>query len=317
MAYKVPKLQPDDRLPRKYTPAGVEDDLASLDSRAGDLENTVENGRLSGAALTDEIVRVIGETVPPIPPGVVTSIDVSRIVAAVEGAPQPPLEEGDLLLRVKQPGTVYYRDFADDTADDPPAVTPPADMTKLLAASLNVRPFSTGQNAKVLTSPSSGTAAYSLDAADEDPYLGHAEFLVRWHYISTGSGGHGLGIFFNVDAGTDSYYRISYNRVSGQGRLRWTIRRNGANVNTPEVDVPTLEAGTWCLMRARMAGGVISGKLWEEGDPEPTEWQYTRAVDDFLPVLPSGPHGVGAVDTYLHIDRIALATGGKTAEFPA
>lgn len=58
MNYKVPKLQPDNRLPRKYTPAGVENDLASLDSRAGDLENDLVSLDSRAGDLEDTVVSL-------------------------------------------------------------------------------------------------------------------------------------------------------------------------------------------------------------------------------------------------------------------
>ena len=244
-----------------------------------------------------------------LPAGAVTSGQVVRIVAVLEGEPVPALAEGDLVVQYRLPGSIYYKDFSGDTAGVSPNLSPPTNMTQLLSGVANVREFSTGTGGKVLITPSSGTTAYALTEAQGDAFYEDAEFLVRWRTETS----HGLNVFFNVDAASDSFYRIGY---IATGAVRWTTRRNGVNASTPEVSIPVLPNNTWCMMRARMAGGVISGKVWVETDPEPTDWQYSRALADFPPLLPAGPHGVGSVDTQIRIDNITHATGGTVAVKP-
>lgn len=144
----------------------------------------------------------------------------------------------------------------------------------------------------------------SWDAIDADPDMGASEILMkargRVGAVLCGSGtvyGDAVtplnGYLLMQDYGT----QISVYKLSGQsdvyiGSLYWD----------------GWDATVWQHLRFKVAGGVISAKRWNAGDPEPTNWQL-KVNDPSAPIAP-GWAGIAVIvepsdpDLYTEVDTV-------------
>lgn len=76
-----------------------------------------------------------------------------------------------------------------------------------------------------------------------------------------------------------------------------------------------LTAGTWYWTRARMEGGLMRVRTWQDGTTEPTTWTEVTGTGTGDPgwvgLMADRPLTAGAT---VDVDVFAVATGGKTAE---
>lgn len=237
---------------------------------------------------------------------ILTSATLRRIIALGEYDELPTLLDRDLIIRYAQPGNTYYKDFSADTINNPPA-----GMTNIFGTGMAVKSVTgaTGGKALQASDSTSGATAWAITESLTDPYLYTVEILSRWYRGTS----HGISCFFNVNALTDTYYRASYNSVSGASRARITVRKDGANVAAPEFAITAIPTSTWAMTRARRQGGVTYVKHWAETEAEPSGWQFSYADNS----IPAGPAAVGTGGgLFYNLDWFVVATGGKPAVKP-
>lgn len=238
----------------------------------------------------------------------VASPHIGRLIAVLDGQPVPELSDGDLVVRYQPPGNTYYKDFSGDVL-----AGPPSGLTQMLEGSATVVELAGAQGGKALSMAASTPTAYAISASLGDPYMNESEVLVRWRTAATND--HGLSVWMNLDPVTDSSYRASYNHISGVGRARVTIRKDGVNLNTPETAISMFPVNTWCYTRVRSGGDRYRVKHWMDGVMEPAGWQV-QPQDARVPAGAVAPIGKGGAAATFYVDRVVLVTGGRTAVMP-
>jgi hypothetical protein len=257
------------------------------------------------------VAELIEDTVPPIPPGVITSSTVGRVVTVLDGDQIPPLEEGDLVVRYTLPGNTYTLDFSNESHNAPVTA-----LQKVSGADWivwNRDPDVPGaENSKVLRINGDGSF-YSIPALDADPFKADAEVLVRYRH--SGAGQHGPHFYFFGDETFTNGVYVGYTGSSGStGAAKVRSKVGSAHTDLASVNVPIVTPNQWMMMRARCAGDVLSFKLWPVEDEEPAEWTVSAPITTEL--LKRAAIGRVSNQGYQYLDWISVATGGKRAVAP-
>lgn len=261
------------------------------------------------AAVMDEssATRAALDTLTPT--GAVTSAEVTRIVAVLEGDPIPPLAEGDMLVVYAAP-TSFYTDFSHYPSG------PPADWSKewdTTEIKWDVVADVTSTGGKVLrcTGPfQDGRRAFVWDAVPTT--WDSAELLMRWRTsIATRAARPALAV--SGDVGAESAVLAG---AASESTTTISSYADGTYALHGTTTVPTIEVDTWYWTRTRMADGEVFVKHWADGTPEPGAWTDTHASAAFV-----GGGGIGMAVTWfiggskidLDIDVFAVGLNGTAA----
>lgn len=156
------------------------------------------------------------------------------------------------------------------------------------------------------TAFSEGYKTLTWDAAGQ---AADAEILARVLSTSaTGTTQNRLVLRAQGGAGSENGYSLDLR--NGQIRIwRWL---NGSGVRLGEFVDIGWQTNAWYWMRFRAEGNQLKGKVWQDGEPEPSSWTIERQ-DSSVPG--AGRIGIGNYSTggSRWFDYIAVATGGGTA----
>lgn len=212
----------------------------------------------------------------------------------------------------------YTNDFGSYTAD-----AQPSDWTARWVttnSTFAARTKSGAQGGKTLehTSTADGRRLLSYNAIDSDANRADAEILVRVR--TTGSVGtaalldqvrsvlRGSGA-----AGAESCYFLQFSEsATGSIRLGKLVSGTQTMLGTAFA-MPRWQSNVWYWMRFKVSGTSLSGKIWEDGEKEPTSWQVT-ATDSS--VTGAGWVGVGNFEssgTARDWDFVSIGTGTDAA----
>jgi hypothetical protein len=184
----------------------------------------------------------------------------------------------------------------------------------------------------------SGYQLQSMDSVDSDANRDNCEILTRVrvngdddnlvYLIGRGSGaatteaGYVLLVSSN---GTLRIYRVSagaFTLLGGSGPDVDT-RGQSAWANFFGDTFNFMPPDKWLLMRFRINGTgatvTLSGKIWADGQEEPTDWDMVRTDTSASRITTAGWCGVGrGVHTFTtYLDAIGIGTNGDTAALPA
>lgn len=213
--------------------------------------------------------------------------------------------------------TAYYTEFDGYTVD-----AQPSDWTVRWGAtnsSWAVKSDSAAGASRRLEHSSSadGHRLLSWNSIDSDANRANAEVLARVqvHNI-TGAAAHQVTLVARGSgaSGSESAYLLSFASSSTGGlRLRKLAAGTVTNLGTEHVGSIVFAADKWYWMRFRVNGTSLSGKIWEDGQAEPADWQVT-ATDSAISA--AGWVGVGnfeSTGTTRDFDYVAIGTNGDTA----
>lgn len=155
----------------------------------------------------------------------------------------------------------------------------------------------------------------SWDAVDADPDMGASEILMkargRVGAVLCGSGttyGHEETPLNGYLLLQDYSGTIFVYKLSGQD-----------DVYVGTLHVTAFDPTSWQHLRFKVAGGVITAKHWNAGDPEPTSWQLL--VNDPSAPLAPGWAGIAVItapsdpDLYTEVDTVTY-NSALTPEAP-
>ena len=234
--------------------------------------------------------------------GTVQSSDVGRIITSPNY--EHPITPGDLL--VVTPSPTWFTDFSGDAVGQPPAGW----TGQWTPGAWEVVPSLDGTGGRTLRLTSTATGAYGLawDALGEQS---DAEVLMRWRSPDAGTSPRaalrGAGA-----AGAEDGALLMWNSSTS---VQVGIYDNGgfSYAHRAPSGYP-LTSGVWQYSRFRTYQGTMLGKVWRDGEGEPTAWSVGPVNrDSTLPA--AGWAGIVMLrgNAALDIDWISAATGGGRA----
>lgn len=213
--------------------------------------------------------------------------------------------------------TAYYTEFDGYTVD-----AQPSDWTVRWGAtnsSWAVKSDSAAGASRRLehTSSADGHRLLSWDSIDADANRANVEVLARVqvHNI-TGGAAHQVTLVArgSGSSGSENAYLLSFASSSTGGlRLRKLVSGTVTNLGTEHVGTIVFAADKWYWMRFRVNGTTLQGKIWEDGDAEPADWQVS-ATDSSISA--AGWVGVGnfeSTGTTRDFDYVSIGTNGDAA----
>lgn len=245
------------------------------------------------------------------PTEAVTSATVERMVVIEDGDPVPTLSDGDILVRYREPGKVFYTNFAGDTVGAVPAGWSPfgaAGPWQVVADA----GASGGKGVALVGASGNDRRGLAWDLPSEDPDRKNYEILYRWKCVVAGN-----GIFVIGRAGANID-----NTSTARGVLAGVLDTDayrqhefvaGALVNRPPYLAGPFTAGSWYRARVRVEGDKMFTRSWADGSPEPLIWgstvTLTNAAEGLIGAVMMRPNGT-------ILDWMCVATGGREAVLP-
>lgn len=184
----------------------------------------------------------------------------------------------------------------------------------------------------------SGYQLQSMDSVDSDANRDNCEIVAR---VRVNGDDDNLVYLVGRASGAGTTEAGYVLLVSSNGTLRIYRADSGTltliGLNGPDVDArgvsawadffgdtfTYMPANEWLLMRFRINGTgatvTLSGKIWADGQEEPTDWDMVRTDTSASRITTAGWCGVGrGVHTFTtYLDAIGIGTNGDTAVLPA
>lgn len=274
---KIPTLGTGNKLLEKFIPDRLLP--AGLAARLTDTTTP------EGSALTDRIETVIEETVPPIPPGVVTSDTISSVRTTYD--PNEVALPGELLVTLR---SQFFTDFSDMPLNEMPVGWAP--RWRATGATWEVRE----ESGTRLLYHTNATGAGRRGLAWEVGTVEDAEIVVA--YRATPGWTRPVIRGRGVEGAETGYYggiRSSSSAANG----KYVEGTNTIPLGDSSGDTSFSDANIY-VTRFRVEGSLVKSKTWLEGDPEPAGW----VIEDTDSTI-TGPGWIGLV-TY---------SGGASDEF--
>ena len=208
--------------------------------------------------------------------------------------------------------TTYSTSFDSYTVD-----VQPSDWTARWAtASTNwlTRSKAGTQGGKVLENTGTVTAQHLLawDAIDADANRANVEVLARMRPSTSTTELFHLTVRGSGAAGSENGYVINFLAPTSYTLRKWVA---GVSTDIGNSVVLSVTAGAWYYVRLRANGTSIQGKVWKDGEVEPTAWSVS-ATDSA--VSAAGWVGIGnrVFSNTRDCDWFSVGTNGDTAPLP-
>lgn len=162
-----------------------------------------------------------------------------------------------------------------------------------------------------------GTAE-SVFTRDEVDGNDDIEILAKW---KSDPGGFDLKINVSGAAGSEDYYALEANNQFDRVQIRQSSAGSDGNVTDwdgVDNEYPyVFDSTKWYWLRFRRNGQNLMGRVWADGEAEPTEWHVTASPAGYVsePMHTGGSAGVGFryEASTMDVDQVSFGTAGDTA----